>query len=94
MSAGTRAEHAATATTSLPAIDPRTLTTAQRSGRACAVCGKRWPRPSTHVGTLPDGGPVLACGECDVVVEPSRPADERHLVRTALAKIDRETTSD
>jgi hypothetical protein len=47
-----------------PAFDPQALTTAQCDGDACVGCHKRWPRPRTRVGRLPDGYPVLACDDC------------------------------
>jgi hypothetical protein len=64
----------------LPVIDPADLTEAMRYGRACVGCDKRWPRPRVHVGNLPDGTPVFACGGCEVVVEPSSPAAGRTVV--------------
>ncbi|WP_344953454.1 hypothetical protein [Actinomadura miaoliensis] len=45
-------------------VDPAPLSPAQRAGHACAVCEKRWPRPTERIGDLPDGAPVLACVEC------------------------------
>jgi hypothetical protein len=45
-------------------FDPEPLTAAQRSGRACVSCSKRWPRPRIRVGWLPDGSPVMACDDC------------------------------
>lgn len=58
--------------------DPERLTAAQRSGAACVVCRKRWPRPRFRVGTLgpatdaeaalfaavDSASPVLACEDC------------------------------
>nr|WP_283139028.1 hypothetical protein [Rhizohabitans arisaemae] len=45
-------------------FDPEGLSRAQRAGRACAVCRKRWPRPRVEVGFLPDGRPVYVCEDC------------------------------
>jgi len=45
-------------------LDPAPLSAAQRAGHACAVCEKRWPRPTVRLGDLPDGAPVLACADC------------------------------
>jgi hypothetical protein len=45
-------------------FDPVALSAAQRDGDACAVCHKRWPRPSVRVGRLPSGSGVFACAEC------------------------------
>src|SRR6266542_4948985 len=51
-------------------IDPVGLTAAQRSGRACVSCRKRWPRPSVLAGHLPDGAPLYVCDDCVALVEP------------------------
>jgi hypothetical protein len=45
-------------------FDPSVLSAAQRSGDACIVCHKQWPRPSVRVGRLPDGAGVFACADC------------------------------
>jgi len=45
-------------------FDPSGLDGAQRAGRACAGCGKRWPRPTVTIGWFPDGRPVRTCVEC------------------------------
>ncbi|RSN58258.1 hypothetical protein DMH08_22900 [Actinomadura sp. WAC 06369] len=47
-----------------PTFDPAPLSTAQRLGDACVVCGKRWPRPRVRVGRLPDSTGVFACDDC------------------------------
>ena len=49
-------------------FDPEPLTAAQRNGRACVACRKRWPRPRIRVGRLPDGRAVMACEDCAPVV--------------------------
>lgn len=45
------------------------LSPAQRKGRSCASCGKRWPRPRKPVGRLLDGTVLLVCDDCTVVCE-------------------------
>ena len=45
-------------------VDPASLSAGQRAGQACAVCDKRWPRPTVKLGELPDGSPVMACVDC------------------------------
>ncbi|WP_344823371.1 hypothetical protein [Actinocorallia longicatena] len=45
------------------------LNRAQRNGRACASCGKRWPRPAEPIGRLVTGQPLFVCDECVVAVE-------------------------
>ncbi|ROO82753.1 hypothetical protein EDD29_0236 [Actinocorallia herbida] len=37
---------------------------AQRSGGACASCGKRWPRPRLPIGRLVDGAVLYVCDDC------------------------------
>lgn len=49
-------------------IDPHGLNRAQRSGQACAVCRKVWPRPEVLVGRLPDQRRVYACWPCSRTV--------------------------
>lgn len=55
--------------------DPEPLDDAQRTGDACVVCGKRWPRPITPVGVLgrsdtdslfdvTEPTTVYSCAEC------------------------------
>lgn len=63
-------------------FDPAALTGAQRTGIACVLCHKRWPRPMTVVGTVPApsvpagadgtgaaGDPVLACEDCAAAID-------------------------
>lgn len=45
-------------------ISPEGLSRAQRNGDACAVCDKRWPRPSRRIGKFPNGRSAMACPEC------------------------------
>nr|WP_084265524.1 hypothetical protein [Actinomadura macra] len=47
-----------------PTVDPDALTDAQRTGDACVVCRKKWPRPRIRVGRLPDASGVFACDDC------------------------------
>jgi hypothetical protein len=47
-----------------PRFDPGVLSAAQRQGDACVVCHKKWPRPRTRIGLLPDGQGVFACDDC------------------------------
>ncbi|WP_018657173.1 hypothetical protein [Actinomadura flavalba] len=42
-------------------FDPAGLNRAQRAGRACVVCGKRWPAPQVRVGRVAGGEGVYAC---------------------------------
>lgn len=56
-------------------FDPEPLTAAQRSGRACVSCSKRWPRPRVRVGRLPDGSPVMACDDCGPAILEASPPD-------------------
>lgn len=63
-----------------PMFDPRDLTSAQCYGDACVCCHKKWPRPRTRVGRLPDGYQVLACDDCAPVLLRSavvKPVPER-----------------
>ncbi|WP_019630639.1 hypothetical protein [Actinomadura atramentaria] len=50
-------------------FDPDGLTAAQRAGRACVVCGKRWPAPPVRVGRIPGGEAVYACADDAPAVE-------------------------
>lgn len=47
-----------------PVFDPGSLTAAQSTGDACAVCHTRWPRPRAPLGVLPSGARVYGCAEC------------------------------
>lgn len=58
-----------TTATGLPVIDPADLNAAQRSGAACVVCDKRWPRPRRQAGTVPGGARVNSCEECAVLLQ-------------------------
>ncbi|POM23909.1 hypothetical protein BTM25_25350 [Actinomadura rubteroloni] len=53
-------------------FDPSGLTSAQRAGRACVVCGKRWPAPPVRVGRVAGGGAVYACTDDAPVIERAR----------------------
>lgn len=44
------------------------MTDDQLAGKACAVCDKRWPRPSVSVGIFPSGQYVYTCTDCVVAV--------------------------
>lgn len=57
----------------LPLIDPTGLTRAQRDGRACVSCRKRFPRPTVAVGRLAVGQVLYRCPECRVELEPIGP---------------------
>ncbi|MEO3782535.1 hypothetical protein ABGB12_04330 [Actinocorallia sp. B10E7] len=54
---------------------PDGLDTAQRRGRACASCGKRWPRPRRPVGRLLNGTPIRVCDDCTVQAEAVEPSE-------------------
>ena len=51
---------------SLPVIDPKPLTRAQRHGRRCAVpnCQRLLADLAYQIGRLPAGQPVLVCEDC------------------------------
>jgi len=51
-------------------IDATGLTKAQRAGRECASCCKRFPRPSVPIGRVATGETLYRCPECAVVLEP------------------------
>lgn len=53
----------------LPLIDATGVTRAQRLGRECVACRKRFPRPSVPVGQLGTGEILYRCPECQVVLE-------------------------
>jgi hypothetical protein len=55
----------------LPVIDASALTRAQRDGRACVSCRKRFPRPTVPVGRLVTGQVLYRCPECLVELEPT-----------------------
>jgi hypothetical protein len=50
----------------LPVIDPESLTPAQRAGRRCAVpnCRRLLADLVYKIGRLPGGKPVVVCEEC------------------------------
>jgi hypothetical protein len=54
----------------LPLIDATGLTRAQRLGRACVSCRKRFPRPTVAVGLTGTGDLLYRCPECLVVLDP------------------------
>lgn len=51
---------------SMPVIDPKPLSRAQRHGRRCAVpnCQRLLADLAYQVGCLPGGQPVLVCEDC------------------------------
>lgn len=53
---------------------PDGLSRAQRQGKACASCRKRWPVPRTTIGQLTTGGNIFVCDDCataiSLLVEP------------------------
>jgi hypothetical protein len=55
----------------LPLIDAKSLTRAQRQGRECVSCGKRWPRPTVPAGRTDIGDVLYRCPECLVTLEPA-----------------------
>ena len=55
----------------LPLIDATTLTAAQRAGRACAVCGKRFPRPDVPAGRTGAGEILRRFPDCPVILKPA-----------------------
>jgi hypothetical protein len=61
----------------LPVIDATSLTRAQRLGRACVSCQKRFPRPTVPVGRTGEGELLYRCPECVVVLEPIDPPSSR-----------------
>lgn len=63
----------------LPLIDAAGLTTAQRRGRECVACRKRWPRPSVAVGQTGSGDVLYRCADCLVTLEPAEPGQTRRL---------------
>ena len=54
-----------------PLIDPAGLSRAQLAGKACASCGKRWPRPRRPLGVTPDGARLKICDDCHPLLEPT-----------------------
>ena len=54
----------------LPLIDATGLTQAQREGRACVSCHKRFPKPTVPVGRLVTCEVLYRCPECLVELEP------------------------
>jgi hypothetical protein len=61
----------------LPLIDATGLTRAQRLGRACVSCHKRFPSPTVAVGQTGAGELLYRCPECIVVLEPVSPQSSR-----------------
>lgn len=55
----------------LPLIDATDLTSAQRAGRECVSCRKRFPRPTIPVGKVATGEVLYRCAECVVELVPS-----------------------
>ena len=70
----------------LPLLDATGLTRAQRVGRACVSCRKRFPRPTVPVGRVARGEVLYRCPECAVVLEPA----ELGLVRVLTNRSDSE----
>jgi hypothetical protein len=66
----------------LPLIDATGLTQAQRLGRACVSCRKRFPRPTIAVGQTGMGERLYRCPECIVVLEPVDSQSSRVLTVT------------
>ena len=64
-------------------IDATGLTKAQRAGRECASCRKRFPRPAVPIGRLATGETVYRCAECAVVLEPIASGQVRILATRA-----------
>jgi hypothetical protein len=53
----------------LPLIDATGLTRAQRAGRECVSCRKRFPRPTVPIGKVASGDMLYRCPECTIVLE-------------------------
>ncbi|MGH3155697.1 MAG: hypothetical protein ACRDNF_03835 [Streptosporangiaceae bacterium] len=55
-----------TRASTMPVIDPQSLTPAQRTGRRCAVpnCRRLLSDTVYQVGRLPGGKPVVVCEDC------------------------------
>jgi len=66
----------------LPLIEATGLTRAQRLGRACVSCRKRFPRPTVVVGLTGAGELLYRCPECIVILEPVDPRLSRVLTVT------------
>jgi len=66
----------------LPLIETTGLTRAQRQGRACVSCHKRFPRPTVAVGLTEAGELLYRCPECIVILEPVDPRSSRVLTVT------------
>lgn len=62
-------------------FDAAPLTGMQRTGDACVVCFKRWPRPGVPVGQVPNGDTVRACPACAPAVLATV---HHHMVRSLL----------
>ncbi|MQY02225.1 hypothetical protein [Actinomadura macrotermitis] len=54
-------------------VDPSGLSAAQKAGRACVVCGKRWPSPQVRIGRAAKGGPLYACTDDAPLIVQARP---------------------
>ena len=63
----------------LPLIEATGLTRAQRLGRACVSCHKRFPRPTVAVGQTGAGDLLYRCPDCVVVLEPLNSRSSRVL---------------
>jgi hypothetical protein len=63
----------------LPLIDATGLTKAQRIGRSCVSCRKRFPRPTIAVGVTEAGEFLYRCPECIVILEPVDSASSKGL---------------
>ena len=64
----------------LPLIDSTGLTQAQRDGRECVSCRKRFPRPVVPVGRVATGEILYRCPECAIVLEPADSGPRRVLI--------------
>jgi hypothetical protein len=64
----------------LPLIDASELTRAQREGRACVACRKRFPSPTVPVGRAATGELLYRCPDCSVILEPVDPGVARVLI--------------
>jgi hypothetical protein len=71
----------------LPLIDATGLSRAQRLGRACVSCQKRFPRPTIPVGRTGAGDLLYRCPECVVVLEPAGHSSSRD--HTIMPEFDR-----
>jgi hypothetical protein len=69
----------------LQLIDATGLTRAQRLGRACVSCHKRFPRPAVAAGRTGAGELLYRCPECVVVLEPVDPRSSEVLTAAPRA---------